>query len=106
MTKPERIMWKHLRDLPEELTITLRRQQPIHPYIVDFICLKLKLVIEIDGESHDSRQEYDKQRDVTLKRLGYVTQRFTNDEVLTDIEAVMQTVIIKAKELLDKTEHK
>jgi very-short-patch-repair endonuclease len=99
MPRNERILWRCLRELPEELGVTFRRQQPIHPYIADFACMAIKLVIELDGESHDTRQEKDKQRDIYLRRLGYVTLRFNNNEVSNNFDGVVQTIIVEINKL-------
>jgi very-short-patch-repair endonuclease len=99
MPRTERIMWHHLRGLPEELGATFRLQQPIHPYVVDFACMDIKLVIELDGESHDTKQERDKQRDKYLHKLGYITLRFTNADVKDNLDGVMQIIMAKIKEL-------
>lgn len=54
-----------------------RRQEPIGPYIVDFVCVTGRLVIEMDGEGHGG--PYDRQRDAYLERLGFRVLRFEND---------------------------
>jgi len=70
------------------------RQRPINHFIVDFYCAALKLVIEIDGESHFTQQGrvYDHQRTEILEGYGLSVLRFTNDAVLNDFEAVCQKI--------------
>lgn len=87
MTKAERKLWyEYLRKFP----LRIHRQRPIHHFIVDFYCPKLKLVIEIDGESHSSRQaqEYDAARTAKLESYELRVIRFTNEEVLKNFESV------------------
>jgi very-short-patch-repair endonuclease len=66
-----------------------RRQQALGPYIVDFLCIQPKLVIEIDGGQHAEQTEQDTLRSQYLQGLGYRVIRFWNDEVLGDMEAVL-----------------
>ena len=68
-TFTERYLWKFLRS-KQMMGYQFMRQKPIGNYIVDFYCSKLFLVIEIDGITHNDKQEYDKNRDVYLKRIG------------------------------------
>jgi very-short-patch-repair endonuclease len=76
-----------------------RRQRPFGPYIVDFYCAELKLVIEIDGETHykDESIIYDKTRTSYLESLGLNVLRFTNTEVLSQIDDVKQKLSILFK---------
>jgi very-short-patch-repair endonuclease len=62
------------------------RQKPLLDYVVDFYCDELALVIEIDGESHTGQEEYDKKRSQELGEVGITVIRFTNDEVLQNLE--------------------
>lgn len=80
LTYPEKIIWNLLRR--NNLGFKFRRQHAIADYIVDFISLELKLVIEIDGESHNYSKEYDDLRTEILNSTGYKVIRFTNDEVV------------------------
>ena len=86
-TVPERILWGLLRNrhLAE---MKFRRQQTIGPFVVDFYCDEKKLVIEVDGESHAGRQKEDRKRQSFLERNGLKVIRFTNDEVLGNLEGV------------------
>ena len=73
--------------------IKFRRQHPIAPYIVDFICTNNKLIIEIDGGQHADAIEYDQKRTTFLESKGYTVIRFWNNEVLTSIEGVYETIL-------------
>lgn len=68
------------------------RQKPIGHFIVDFYCAKLFLAIELDGSSHDDKKESDETRQNALELLGISFLRFTNDEVLGNIEAVLNRI--------------
>jgi len=69
-----------------------RRQHPVEPYVVDFLCASAKLVIELDGESHDGRLRYDDRRTQHLEDLGFQVLRVTNDDVLTNLDGVMELI--------------
>ena len=79
LTMPEKIVWTFLKKA--SLGVKFRRQQAIAFFIVDFVCLDLNLVIEIDGDSHLDQVEYDLERTKVLNELGFKVIRFTNDEV-------------------------
>jgi len=86
-TPAERKLWHHcLRKLPARFL----RQRPIDNFIVDFYCAALKLVIEVDGESHFTAQgkQYDEERSQILAGYGLQVVRFTNVEVWRDFEGV------------------
>ena len=92
-TQAELILWEHLRK--NKLGVKFRRQHPVYKYIVDFYCHKLKLVIEIDGGYHLKleQKEYDKYRTKDLSEFGIKTLRFTNNQVLNNIEFVLSIII-------------
>jgi len=71
-----------------------RRQQAIGPYIVDFVCLKKKLVIELDGYQHLHNQEYDLNRTLFLNALGFRVLRFWNNQALTELRDVLNRIHI------------
>ena len=91
MTDAERWMWEHLRTIPK---VRFRRQHPIGDYIVDFVCLRLNLIIEVDGAYHNEpRQQIDDDiREEWLRKQGFIILRFTNEEVLYDIDNVLHTI--------------
>ena len=68
------------------------RQKPIGDYVVDFYCSKLKLIIEIDGESHDGRFSYDMQRQSFLESMGLIVLRFNDTDVKRDISNVLMAI--------------
>ena len=72
--------------------LLFRRQHPIGPYIVDFVCHSARLVVEIDGSVHDQQQEYDAERDDYLQQLGYTVLRCSVDRVLNDIDGVLSEI--------------
>jgi very-short-patch-repair endonuclease len=97
-TDAERKLWAQLRILRAEGT-RFRRQHPIGPYIVDFVCLEKKLVFEADGGRHNEPDmlKQDTMRTAWLEREGYHVLRFWNNDVLLNMDGVM----IKIREALD-----
>ena len=69
-----------------------RRQQGIGPYILDFYCPELRLGVELDGNSHDYKYEYDEQRRSFLKQQGIPILRFSNEAVLNGLEGVIDEI--------------
>ncbi len=90
-TPAEKHFWNSLRKMPFYESTTFNRQKPIGNYIVDFYCHSFQLVIEIDGDSHGKpvTQSNDMKRTEFLEAQGLTVQRFTNREVMDNIEAVM-----------------
>jgi very-short-patch-repair endonuclease len=70
-----------------------RRQYPVGPFIVDFICLEKNVVIEVDGGQHEANGELDSQRSAYLNKMGYRVFRFWNNEVLQETEAVLTAIL-------------
>jgi very-short-patch-repair endonuclease len=68
------------------------RQEPIGPYIADFVCREAKLIIELDGGQHNE-SERDQRRDLFLISEGYRVLRFWNTDVLTNMHGVLQTIL-------------
>lgn len=93
LTEPERLLWLRLRH--KQLGVKFRRQHGIGPYIGDFYCAERALVIELDGESHftDEASQYDERREGFMKDVGIRTLRFTNREVVENMEGVMLRII-------------
>src|SRR5262245_2248109 len=77
MTKAENLLWYELRDL-KSTGMKFRRQSPIGPYVVDFVCLSARIVVEVDGDSHetDAGKRHAANRDFYLRSLGYKILRF------------------------------
>jgi len=91
MTPAEKKLWyQYLRTLQ----FKTYRQRPIDYFIVDFYCPHLKLVIEVDGESHytNEGQDYDQERTQRLEGYGIKVIRFTNQQVLEDFESVCEVI--------------
>jgi leucyl-tRNA synthetase len=97
-TEAEGKMWELLRS--NNLGVKFRRQHPIESYIVDFICLQEKLVIEVDGGYHetDEQKSYDEIRTRTLNEIGFTVIRFANDEVINKTEEVKEKIKAKLAE--------
>jgi very-short-patch-repair endonuclease len=91
LTDAERALWQRIRHRQVE-DHRFRRQVPIGPYIVDFACLEVRLIIEVDGGQHDLAAEHDRLRDMWLAERGYRVLRFWNNEVLTNIDGVLDTL--------------
>jgi very-short-patch-repair endonuclease len=92
MTEAEKAMWSRLRDR-RLAGIKFKRQKPIAGYIVDFVALDLKLVIEIDGGQHGERAMEDEARTKLLEEFGYHVIRFWNHDVLGNIDGVLEALI-------------
>ena len=90
MTEAEKMLWERLNK--SQLGVRFRRQHPIDIFIVDFYCHKHHLVIEVDGEIHKQQLDYDEGRTAELEKLGLKVVRFTNEEVLSDVEMVMMRI--------------
>ena len=93
MTRAETLLWRHLKANRID-GLGIRRQVPIRNYIADFVCFSAKLIIELDGESHDfeERQKADQRRDVFLAAEGFHVLRFTNEQVTSNLESVVEAV--------------
>jgi very-short-patch-repair endonuclease len=90
-TPAERKLWMILRG--NKLNgVHFRRQHAIGNYIIDFVPVKRKLAIELDGSPHLEQGEYDLQRTVYLESLGYKILRFWNDQVMNDIVGVVHSI--------------
>ena len=91
-TEAERCLWEVLR--AKKLGKKFRRQHIIGDFIVDFVCLDSRLIIEVDGEYHKSseQKDADKLRSDILKELGYRTIRFTNEEIISTPNAVVDKI--------------
>ena len=92
MTGVELLLWSRLRRRQLE-GHRFRRQAPIGPYIADFACFQARLLIEIDGPSHDDRVEYDRRRTAWLVRGGFRVLRFAADDVLSRLDEVLEAIL-------------
>jgi very-short-patch-repair endonuclease len=91
MTDAERLLWRHLRNRALG-GWKFKRQYPVGPYIVDFVCLDKNVVIEVDGGQHAENEKLDRQRSAYLNKMGYKVFRFWNNEVLQATEAVLSSI--------------
>lgn len=91
-TIAEDLLWQELRG--SKLGVKFRRQHPIDKYLVDFFCAKQKLIIEVDGEIHNQPEvkEKDREREVLLNFYGSKFLRFSNEQVLNEMEQVPKTI--------------
>lgn len=92
MTIAEKQLWSRLNS--SQLGVRFKRQHPIDIFIADFYCHQCKLVVEIDGEYHNDEDQldYDEGRTAELERFGITVIRFTNDEVMNDIDRVVEEI--------------
>lgn len=88
----EACLWEVLRNIPRPYKF--RRQHIIGDYIADFACLTKMLIIEIDGGYHttDEQKHYDEMRTESLERMGFTVIRFTNEEVMSNRQNVIETI--------------
>ena len=92
-TDAERLLWKHLRNR-QLLGCKFRRQVPIGPYIADFVCVSLKLIVEVDGSQHMSNINYDNTRTQHFENHGFQVVRFWNNDVLAQHSAVLESLTL------------
>jgi very-short-patch-repair endonuclease len=103
MTKHEKIVWELLKE-NSILGLKFRRQHPINNYIADFYCHKVKLVVEIDGESHRNAasKEYDENRTNVINNFNIEVIRFNNEDVTHNLPYVKRIIELKCLELLNE----
>ena len=91
-TPAEAVLWQALRG--NQSGFHFRRQHAIENFIVDFVCLRAWLVVEVDGNIHDvpEEAEYDGGRTHTLQECGFLVIRFRNEEVLNELPKVLTTI--------------
>ena len=91
-TKSEEILWWYLRD--RKMGVKFKRQHSVGGYIPDFYCAEKKIIIELDGEIHNTKEarEYDSIRDKYFTELGYKVLRFLNSEVESNTEKVLEKI--------------
>jgi len=101
MTKAEACLWKYALSKRQMSGYAFRRQRPVLNYIVDFICLKLKLVIEVDGYTHQLRENEikDAKRQREIEFMGFTVLFFKDEEVLNNMNQV-RTAIQKQIEFI------
>ena len=92
MTDAERKLWYRLRG--DQLGLKFRRQHPFENYMLDFVCLAAKLIVEVDGGQHLEQAEHDAQRTAALEKAGFRVLRFWNNQVLAEIDSVVEAIKI------------
>ncbi len=95
-TDAERLLWRRLRDR-QLAGLKFRRQHRLGNFIVDFVCLEQRLILELDGGQHAIQQQADAHREAFLMGLGYRVLRFWNNEVLGNLDGVLQTIVRTAR---------
>jgi len=94
-TDAERKLWFRLRD--RRLNgLKFRRQMPLKSYVVDFCCESARLIVELDGGQHALRSDEDVKRTADLESFGYVVLRFWNNDVLSNIDGVLESIVATA----------
>ena len=91
LTATEQLLWSRLRRR-QVLGHKFRRQQVLGAFIVDFVCLEKKLIIELDGGQHSEGQDYDQRRTRWLERRGFRVLRFWDNQVFGELEAVLKCI--------------
>jgi len=89
MTLSEILLWQHIKG-KQLLGYDFHRQKPINEYVVDFYCPRLKLILEIDGDSHEGKEEADKIRQEKLELLGLTVMRFWDWDVKSNIDGIVE----------------
>jgi len=88
MTLSEILLWQQIKG-KQLLGYDFHRQKPIDEYVVDFYCPRLKLVLEIDGDSHDGKEEADRIRHEKLESLGLTVLRFWDADVKSNVDGIV-----------------
>jgi very-short-patch-repair endonuclease len=99
MTPEELRLWYQLRGR-RFFGYKFRRQMPIGPYVVDFACIKAKLIVELDGGQHQDREAYDLRRSEFLNANGWEVVRFWNNEFRENEEAVLMVLLQHLRRLM------
>ena len=96
-TDAERLVWRHVRG--RRLGgFKFRRQQPLGPYIPDFVCYECRLLLELDGGQHVEQRAKDERRDAWLVSQGFRVLRFPDNYVLTNIGGTLETILKALRE--------
>ena len=97
MTDAERRLWTALRkELPEVDGSHFRRQMAIGPYVVDFVCLGRRLILEVDGKIHDDREQRqrDLERELYLREQNFRVMRISNRDVMLNMQSVLRRIAV------------
>ena len=98
----EKRLWFKVLQSKQLVGLKFTRQKPLDEYIVDFYCAELMMAVEIDGDTHADQENYDKQRTAKLNRLGIEVIRYTNQDVMNNIEGVYADLLEKTKYMQKK----
>ncbi|MGJ8636588.1 MAG: endonuclease domain-containing protein [Phycisphaerales bacterium] len=98
-TPPESVLWKKLRNRQLD-GFKFRRQHPIGPYVADFYCARVQLVVEVDSSYHAGRQDQDKARDDWMNTQSITVLRVTASELAKNEEGVLSEICSTARRLL------
>jgi very-short-patch-repair endonuclease len=90
-TDAERALWRRLKGRQLE-DCKFRRQHPFGDFILDFVCLERRIVVELDGSQHFDASAYDEARSTFLRAAGFVVLRFWNNEVFDEIDGVLEAI--------------
>ncbi|HZD92149.1 MAG TPA: endonuclease domain-containing protein [Pseudolabrys sp.] len=93
MTRAETLLWRYLKGHHID-GLGFRRQVPFRGFVADFVCHSARIIVELDGESHDfiARQQSDRARDAWFQSQGYAVLRFTNEQVVTNLAGVVEVI--------------
>src|SRR5258708_39944831 len=93
MTRAETLLWRYLKANRID-GLGFRRQVPVRKYIADFLCFSAKLIVELDGESHDfeERRKADQTRGATFLSAGFQILRFSNEQKMSNLEGVVELI--------------
>ena len=97
-TPAERRLWRRVLRHKQFNHLRFTRQKPLDNYIVDFYCAEFMLAVEIDGDSHDAQQQQDETRTRRLNALGIEVIRYTNAEIMNDLEGVYENLLKRVTE--------
>ncbi|ESS70643.1 hypothetical protein MGMO_120c00300 [Methyloglobulus morosus KoM1] len=100
-TDVELLLWQQLRNR-QLCGYKFRRQFPIAPYIADFACLELKLIIELDGGQHADQISYDNQRRLFLEQRGFKVIRFWNNDVIENTAGVLEAIRLFILDIMER----
>ncbi|MEQ3650963.1 endonuclease domain-containing protein [Hyphomonas sp.] len=99
MTRAEVILWQHIRKR-QLADYRFRRQVPIGPYIADFACAELRLVVEVDGDTHSEPDEiaHDARRTAFLGEKGWQVHRVWNNDIYENLEGVLEGLLYQLRQ--------
>jgi len=97
-TPAEKRIWQHVLSRRQLCGYRFVRQKPIGAFIADFVSFDLSLIVEIDGETHVNQQGYDGARTRSLERFGFAVVRYTNADIMSNLEAVYDDLVRIARD--------